>query len=85
MQKKALKYFIIFFVVPLVVSIIIGIASNFSKNSNNTSDFGYHEVDYNNINNNSVKKNNTYIYLSVFCFVVMGFGVLLYINKKEDF
>ena len=82
MKKKALRYFIIFFVVPLIVSIIIGIVSNVSKN-NNSSDMSYHKVDYSNVNNTSVKSNNTYIYLSVFCFVVMGFGVLLYINKKE--
>ena len=86
MEKKALKYIIILLVVPLIISLIIGLSSggnsdgigdNFNSLEGNTK---YDNDEY----EKRIQGNSTYIYLSVFAFVLIGAGVWIYVKKKGD-
>lgn len=85
MKKKAIKYTIIFLLVPLVLSLSIAIATdNQGFNKENT---GYDGI---NISNNKkttateeIKRSNTYIYFSLFTFIVISGGALVYIKQKR--
>lgn len=85
MKKKAIKYTIIFLVVPLILSLSIAIATgNQYFNKKNT---GYDGI---NIQNNKedtniveIKRSNTYIYVSLFTFMAISGGILIYIKQKR--
>ena len=86
MEKKALKYLLILLIVPLVISILIAI---FSGQDGPSQTGGYDSlngtVEYNNNTyEKNIKKSNTFIYLSVFTFVVVGAGVWIYVKKKGE-
>lgn len=85
MKKKAIKYTIIFLVIPLILSLSIAIATgNQGFNKNND---GYDGI---NVQNNKedtaideIKRSNTYIYISLFTFITISGGILIYIKQKR--
>lgn len=87
MNKKAIKYIIIFLLVPLIVSFVIAIITDnrgFNNKPNTSSYNGIDIPDYNtNDINKQIKRSNSFIYLSVFSLVFISGGVLLYIKAKR--
>lgn len=85
MEKKAIKYLIILLVIPLIVSILIAIFSDQGQPSQTGRyDSLNGTVEYNNSYQNQIKSSNTFIYLSVFTFVIVGVGVWVYVKKKGE-
>lgn len=86
MEKKALKYLIIFLLIPLIVSLFIAIFSGKASGDVNNS---YDSIDGTTTHENytyeeEIKRSNTFIYLSVFSLVVIGVGVWIYVKKKGN-
>ena len=87
MEKKAIKYLIILLVIPLIISVIIAITtgSGSKVNSNYDSiDGTVHNGSNTYTYDEKVRSSNTYIYLSVFAFVVIGAGVWVYVKRKGN-
>lgn len=85
MTKKAIKYTIILLLIPIIVSIILSF-TNLNIDSGPSENFNSIDVStYKNVDNDSIKSNNTFLYLSVFTFVAIGAASLLYIKKKGQF
>ncbi len=89
MEKKVIRYFIIFLVVPIIISIIIALATNNKKigpsesydsisGTNGKSDYFEYEEE---IENNNV---NPIIYMSLFILVMTSVGVWVYVKKKGE-
>ena len=86
MGKKAIKYLIILLVVPLIISLLIAI---FNGNSDDSINDSYNSIDGTYTHQNytyeeQVKGSNTFIYLSVFSFVILGVGVWVYVKNKGN-
>lgn len=88
MNKKVIKYTILFLLVPLIVSFIIAILTDnrgFDSKTNNSSSYNGIDIpDYstNNINKR-IKRSNGFIYVSVFSLVFISGGVLIYVKSKR--
>ncbi len=86
MGKKAFKYFIILLIIPLIVSLLIALFSGYDGTNYQSS---YDSIDGTSTHKNytyteEVKRSNTFVYLSVFTFVVIGVGVWAYVKKKGN-
>lgn len=85
MKKKAIMYTILFLIVPLILSLSIAIATdNQGFNKQNT---GYDGINVQNhkktTTTEEIKRSNTYIYFSLFTFIVISGGILVYIKQKR--
>lgn len=87
MKKKAIRYTILFLIVPLILSLSIAIVTD-NKGFNNDDDSGYdglHIPEYDENNKSyEIKRSSKYTYISVFTFVAIGGGVLIYIKHKRE-
>jgi len=87
MEKKALKYLIILLVIPLIISVIIAITTGAGTKVNSNYD-SINGTVHNGKNTYSydekIRSSSTYIYLSVFSFVIIGAGVWIYVKQKGN-
>lgn len=86
MKQKAIKYTIILLLVPLMISLMIAIITD-NKGINYNEPDGYNGLDapeYGTVTlNEEIKKSNTYIYITIFTFVAISGGILVYIKQKR--
>ncbi len=88
MKKKVIGYLIILLFVPLLTSLVIAITTDhndLNNSSSNTSKYdGINIPDYSEKNvNDNIKKSDTYVYFSIFVFVIVSGGILFFIKKER--
>lgn len=87
MKKKTLKYLVFLLIIPFIISISIAL---YNSTSYNYDDSNYDSIDgnFNHPTNyskeESIKKSDPFIYLSIFTFIIAGVGVWVYVKKKGD-
>ena len=86
MKQKAIKYTILLLLVPLMISLMIAIITDNKGIEYNTTE-GYNGLDspeYGTVTvNEEIKKSNTYIYITLFAFIAVSGGILIYIKQKR--
>lgn len=86
MNKKAIKYTIIFLVVPLILSLSIAIATDnkgFSKENAGYDGMNISNQEEINTTVGEIKRSNTYIYFCLFSLITISAGALVYIKQKR--
>lgn len=86
MKQKTIKYTILLLLVPLMISLMIAIITDNKGLNYNTND-GYNGLDtpqYGSVTmNEQIKKSNAYIYITIFTFVAVSGGILVYTKQKR--
>ena len=83
MKKKVIKYTIFLLFIPLIASLIIAIATDGKGYQTNNDSYDYLDTpNYDKIEN-QVQDDSSYIYFSVFTFVIVSCGIWFYIQNKR--